>query len=161
MAGSFPGRQLCPHVGLCPTVPYGRHPVWQQEVHEHKAPGGDPGGCLHCRLTSCIPESTNQFVQKSGPVDGCGMKKRQVKNANGLRMCFSFGGPFFSVCSLSCGQSLGHLLLHRLKVTKAKQNRPFKIKKAVFVELLGRFELPTSSLPSDPRDFFLTIFRAL
>ncbi len=40
--GSFPRRQLRPYVGLCPTSPCGRHPVGQQEVHEHEAPGGCP-----------------------------------------------------------------------------------------------------------------------
>ena len=38
--GQFPGRQLCSHAGLCPAAPCGRHPVGQQEVHEHEAPGG-------------------------------------------------------------------------------------------------------------------------
>ncbi len=30
----------------------GRYPVGQQEILEHEAPGGGPGGCLYCRLTS-------------------------------------------------------------------------------------------------------------
>ena len=28
-------------LGLCPAAPCSRHPVGQQEVHEHEAPGGD------------------------------------------------------------------------------------------------------------------------
>ena len=40
--GEFPGRQLCSNAGLCPAAPCGRHPVGQQEVHEHEAFGGDP-----------------------------------------------------------------------------------------------------------------------
>ena len=35
-------EQLRPHAGLCPAAPCGRHPVGQQEVHEHEAPGGCP-----------------------------------------------------------------------------------------------------------------------
>ena len=45
-------RKLCPHAGLCPPAPCGRHPAGQQDVHEHEAPGGCPGGRLRCWLTS-------------------------------------------------------------------------------------------------------------
>ena len=46
------GRQLCPHVGLCPAAPCSRYPVGQQEVHEHEALGGGSGRRLYCWLTS-------------------------------------------------------------------------------------------------------------
>ena len=35
-----------------PAPPRGGHPVGQQEIHEHEAPGGGFGRRLHCRLTS-------------------------------------------------------------------------------------------------------------
>ena len=38
--------------GLRPTAPCGRHPVWQQEVHEYETFGDSLPGCLYCRLTS-------------------------------------------------------------------------------------------------------------
>ena len=41
-------------------------------------------------------------------------------------------------------------MLRRKKVTKAKQNRPFQTKRAVFMELLSGFEPETSSLPMRP-----------
>ena len=40
VVGSFPERSSAPHAGLCPATPCGRHPMEQQEVHEHEAPGG-------------------------------------------------------------------------------------------------------------------------
>ena len=39
--------------------------VGQQEVHEHEAFGGAPGGCLYCWLTSFAPESVNQFAKNT------------------------------------------------------------------------------------------------
>ena len=63
--GQFPGRQLCPDAGLCQAAPCSRHPVGQQKVYEYEAPGGCPWGRLHCRLTSFIPGSANQFAQNS------------------------------------------------------------------------------------------------
>ena len=42
VVGSFPDGSSAPHAGLCPAAPCGRHPVGQQEVHEHEAPGGCP-----------------------------------------------------------------------------------------------------------------------
>lgn len=41
---------------------------------------------------------------------------------------------------------------------KTKKNRLFQTKKAVFVELLGGFEPPTSSLPSATGTFFYLFF---
>ena len=35
-----------------------------------------------------------------------------------------------------------------------QKNRPFQAKKAVFMELLGGFEPPTSSLPTPVFNFF-------
>ena len=35
-----PGRQFCPHAGLCPAAPCSRHPVGQQKVHELETSGG-------------------------------------------------------------------------------------------------------------------------
>ena len=50
--GYLPGWQLCPHAGLRPAAPCGRHPVGQQEVHEHEALRGGSGRRLYCWLTS-------------------------------------------------------------------------------------------------------------
>ena len=37
---------------LCWSAPCGRHPVGQQEIHEHEAFRGGSGRCFYCRLTS-------------------------------------------------------------------------------------------------------------
>ena len=55
------GRQLCPHAGLRPAAPCGRHPVGQQEVHEHEALRGGSGRRLYCRLTSFSARACKQI----------------------------------------------------------------------------------------------------
>ena len=80
--------------------------------------------------------------------NGCGRKKGQTKKATGLRRKNTFGDPFFSVCGLLCGQSVDHLSLLSQNATKCKEKPPFSHEKGGFLELLGGFEPPTSSLPT-------------
>ena len=65
VVGDLPGRQLCPHAGLRPAAPCGRHPVGQQEVHEYEALGGGSGRRLYCRLTSFSQSLQNEFAHNS------------------------------------------------------------------------------------------------
>jgi len=83
--------------------------------------------------------------------NGCGRKKGQTKKT-GLRRKNTFGDPFFSVCGLLCGQSVDHLSLLSQNATKCKEKPPFLYEKGGFLELLGGFEPPTSSLPKTPTD---------
>ena len=56
----------------------------------------------------CWPNSLSKYRRRlPRKKDGCGRKKKQAKKATGLRRQNIFGGPFFSVCGLLCGQSVG------------------------------------------------------
>ena len=57
-------RELGFDAGLRSASARGRHPVGQQEIHEHEAFGGTIGRCLHCRLTS-FTETANKFAHNS------------------------------------------------------------------------------------------------
>ena len=48
----FPGRQFCPHAGLCPAEACCRNRIGQQKVHEYEALRGNYGRRRYCRLTS-------------------------------------------------------------------------------------------------------------
>ena len=48
--------------GLCPTATCSRHPVGQQEVHEHEALGGGSGRRHYCWLTSFIRSLQTNFA---------------------------------------------------------------------------------------------------
>ena len=58
------------------------------------------------------------------------------------------GTPIFLSVACSVVNALTTYFNQAKTSRKAKQNRPFQLKRAVFVELLPRFELGTSSLPS-------------
>jgi len=60
------------------------------------------------------------------------------------------GTPLFSVCGILCGQ----LNSASSNITKKLIKIPISEENGYFLELLGRFELPTSSLPSRPKNFF-------
>ena len=51
VVGTFPDGNSA-HAGLREAAPCGRHPVGQQEIHEHEALGGGSVRRLYCRLTS-------------------------------------------------------------------------------------------------------------
>ena len=59
------------------------------------------------------------------------------------------GTSLYSVCGIICGQRKPAKLYHIKKLLKAKENTQNPKILGVILELLGRFELPTSSLPSD------------
>ena len=59
------------------------------------------------------------------------------------------GTPIFLSVACSVVNALTTYFNQAKTSRKAKQNRPFQLKRAVFVELLPRFELGTSSLPTD------------
>ena len=59
------------------------------------------------------------------------------------------GTPIFLSLACSVVNALTTYFNQAKTSRKAKQNRPFQLKRAVFVELLPRFELGTSSLPTD------------
>ena len=66
----------------------------------------------------------------------------------GLQRQNTFGDPFFFVCGLLCGQIKKQNSKSCEKVKKQKKKRLNPKIQAFFLELLGRFELPTSSLPT-------------
>ena len=47
----------------------------------------------------------------------------------------------------ACGSTLTHTLTHRLNWSKSKEKVLFSLENRTFLELLGGFEPPTSSLP--------------
>jgi Na+(H+)/acetate symporter ActP len=67
---------------------------------------------------------------------------------------YPLGEPFFSVCGWLCGQTQIQKSKPAEKVLKYKKVQPFQKKKLDFMELLPRFELGTSSLPTSPAKFF-------
>ncbi|WP_417053993.1 hypothetical protein [Dysosmobacter sp.] len=69
-------------------------------------------------------------------------KKRGVPDAMS-------GTPPRSVCGILCGQRKSAKPYLFQKLQKAKENTRNPKISGVVLELLGRFELPTSSLPSD------------
>ena len=79
---------------------------------------------------------------KKHACNGCGrMKTHQAPGAHTPEACFS-------VCGLLCGQRVDHLSLLSQNTTKRKEKSPFSYEKGDFLELLGGFEPPTSSLPT-------------
>ena len=68
------------------------------------------------------------------------------------------GTPLRSVCGILCGQrkSAKPYLFQKLQKVKENTRNP-NISGAV-LKLLGRFELPTSSLPSVPDNLFVLLF---
>ena len=77
-------------------------------------------------------------------------KKRGVPDAMS-------GTPIRSVCGILCGQRKSAKLHRFQKLQKSKENTRNPKISGVVLELLGRFELPTSSLPILPRLFFPTL----
>ena len=57
------------------------------------------------------------------------------------------GTPIRSVCGILCGQRKSAKLYRFQKLQKSKENTRNPKISGVVLELLGRFELPTSSLP--------------
>ncbi|CDC68236.1 unknown [Oscillibacter sp. CAG:155] len=85
---------------------------------------------------------------KKHACNGCGrMKTHQAPGAHTPEACFS-------VCGLLCGQRVDHLSLLSQNTTKRKEKSPFSYEKGDFLELLGGFEPPTSSLPTAMVIFF-------
>ena len=67
------------------------------------------------------------------------------------------GTPLRSVCGILCGQRKSAKPYLFKKLQKEKENTRNPKISGVVLELLGRFELPTSSLPILPRLFFPTL----
>ena len=65
------------------------------------------------------------------------------------------GTPIRSVCGILCGQQKSAKLHRFQKLPKSKENTRNPKISGVVLELLGRFELPTSSLPKSSRSSYL------
>ena len=81
--------------------PCGWHPVVQQEVHEHEAPGGCRWGGIYCRLNLFIPEWQTK-VQKTVDTARQNLRgpdlsyPRRIANWTGARpsvVLYGYGGP--------------------------------------------------------------------
>ena len=94
--------------------------------------------------TDCPNESRNCRPAAAAPSPGMNhaKKKRGVPDAMS-------GTPPRSVCGILCGQRKSAKPYLFQKLQKAKENTRNPKISGVVLELLGRFELPTSSLPSD------------
>ena len=68
------------------------------------------------------------------------------------------GTPIRSVCGILCGQRKSAKLHRFQKLQKSKENTRNPKISGVVLELLTRFELVTSSLPSVPANLFVLLF---
>ena len=68
------------------------------------------------------------------------------------------GTPIRSVCGILCGQRKSAKLHRFQKLQKSKENTRNPKISGVVLELLTRFELVTSSLPSVPDNLFVLLF---